>query len=224
MWPWSKKPQQASPQHELRETFFGDMPLSTFAGRSKGEPWLTFASVSEFLGQGNQAAAVQGLRSILDRPQLEARHYLQAWDQLRKLGVQPPADEQKHVLGVVVDVPMKAGFDTLAAYEDHGARYINYSGKVVIWEAPDTRLNAKIDALLQQGERLARMIGPWEGPRPPLAQGQARLSLLTPSGLHFGQAPLAALSRDEMAMPLLAAATTLMQALVELTEQKHSAV
>ena len=58
-------------------------------------------------------------------------------------------------------------------------------------------------------------IGPWEGDRPPLARGQARLSLLTPSGLHYGQAPFGALSRDALAAPAFGAATALMLALTK---------
>jgi hypothetical protein len=66
------------------------------------------------------------------------------------------------------------------------------------------------------GERIIRRIGPWNEARPPAPpRGQARVSMLTPSGLHFGQAPFDALKRDEMGGPILAAATRLMQALIE---------
>jgi hypothetical protein len=41
------------------------------------------------------------------------------------------------------------------------------------------------------------------------------VSLLTPSGLHFGQGPLGALSTDPMAAPIFEAGTALMLALVE---------
>jgi hypothetical protein len=38
--------------------------------------------------------------------------------------------------------------------------------------------------------------------------------MLTPSGLHFGQAPLNALANDAMAGPIINAALDLMQALI----------
>ena len=65
---------------------------------------------------------------------------------------------------------------------------------------------------------LAQLIGPWEGERPPLITGQARISLLTPSGLHFGQAAFETLAQDTIGAPVIAAATRLMQALIELAK------
>lgn len=88
----------------------------------------------------------------------------------------------------------------------------------VVWEAPDTRVDGHIRKLLAAGQKLAGLIGPWEGKRPSLPPRQARISLLTPSGLHFGQAPVQALVRDAMAAPVIDAATELMQALIDIAE------
>ena len=202
----------------LRETLFGDMPLSKWAASASGDPWATFVSAANRLEQGNRVGAIDALQSIVQQSGLESRHYLEAWCALREAGVSPSGAEAKHVYGVVVDVPVNSGLDTLAAYEDRRARYINFSGSVIIWEAPDSRMDGHITKLVSAGQTLANLIGPWEGNRPPLAPGQARISLLTPSGLHFGQAPLAALMQDGMAAPLLDAATKLMQALIQVTQ------
>jgi hypothetical protein len=158
---------------------------------------------------------VQTLHAIIRRTGLESRHYLEAWNALRQAGVSPSADEAKHVYGVVVDVPMKSGFDTLAAYEDRSARYLNFSGAAIIWDAPDSRMDQHVRELLAAGQALAQRIGPWEDKRPPLTPRQARISLLTPSGLHFGQGPFDALTQDAMAGPVIAAAAGLMQALIQ---------
>jgi hypothetical protein len=37
--------------------------------------------------------------------------------------------------GIVMDVAVDGGLDTLAAYADGTARYINHSGSTIIWEA-----------------------------------------------------------------------------------------
>jgi hypothetical protein len=116
-------------------------------------------------------------------------------------------------------MPVPGGLDTLAAYEDLSARYLNFSGAAVIWDHPDSSLDGEIHGLLAAGRELLAKIGPWEGPRPPVPPGRARISLLTPSGLHFGQAEPRLLSRDGMAAPVLQAATALMQALTA----RHSA-
>jgi hypothetical protein len=115
-----------------------------------------------------------------------------------------------------MDVPMPAGFDTLAAYEDRSARYINFSGAAIIWDAPDSRMDGEVHKLVTAGQALAHLIGPWEGQRPALAPRQGRISLLTPSGLHFGQAPFEALAQDAMAAPVISAATELIQGLMQI--------
>jgi hypothetical protein len=220
MWPWSKK-KPGAPHVGVRETFFGDMPLSKWASSASGEPWASFAKAADRQQQADRTGAIEALQSIVQRSGLESRHYLQAWASLREMGVSPAAAEAKHVYGVVVDVPVESGLDTLAGYEDGTARYINFSGAVIIWEARDLRMKDHIEKLLSSGRTLASLIGPWDGARPALAPGQARISLLTPSGLHFGQAPLAVLTQDAMAAPLLGAATELMQALVRMAESSR---
>jgi hypothetical protein len=122
----------------------------------------------------------------------------------------------KHLYGIVLDVPVGHGSDTLAAYADHGCRYLNYSGRATIWEHPNDSLDEPIDRLFATGRTLVERIGPWQGSRPPLPVGLARISLLCPAGLHFGQAPFRALQADPMAAPVLAAGTALLQNLVGL--------
>lgn len=223
MWPWSSKSsKKAAPSQNLRETFFGDLPLATWASSREGEPWASFGNVATRLDEGDRTGAVDLLQSIVQRSGLESRHYLQAWSSLRALGVSPPPGEAKHVYGVVVDVPVESGLDTLAGYEDGTARYVNFSGGVIIWEVPDAQMKGRIDKLLAAGNTLAALIGPWEGARPSLPPGQARISLLTPSGLHFGQAPLEVLTGDAMAVPVIAAATELMQALIKVSQSSRA--
>jgi hypothetical protein len=213
-----KTKKKTAPNESLRETFFGDMPLANWASASNDEPWASFKNAVSKLEDDDQAGATRILQSVVQRPGLESRHYLQAWSGLRELGESPSPGQAKHVYGVVVDVPVESGLDTLAAYEDGTARYINYAGAVIIWEAPDGRLKGPIEKLLSAGQTLARLIGPWDGARPALPPDLARISLLTPTGLHFGQAPFEAFLQDGMAAPLISAATELMQALVELSE------
>jgi hypothetical protein len=217
MWPWSRN--KAGNQNSgLRETFFGDAPLSTWAANKSSEPWTAFSTAASCLEQGDRDGAVQTLQSIIQRTGLESRHYLEAWNALRQAGLSPSPDQAKHVYGVVVDVPMKSGFDTLAAYEDRSARYVNFSGAAIMWDAPDSRMDHHVRKLLAAGQELAQRIGPWHDLRPPLTPRQARISLLTPSGLHFGQAPFEALAKDAMAGPVIAAATGLMHALIQVAD------
>jgi hypothetical protein len=203
----------------LRETLFGDLPLSAWADGKKGEPWEAFGAAQRSIEQGNRKEAGRLLRSITEREGLESRHYLEAWTALRQLGLTPAAADAKHVYGVIVDVPIETGFDTLAAYEDRSARYLNFSGAAIVWDAPDARMDDRVRDLLLAGQELAPLIGPWDQARPPLAAGRARISLLTPGGFHFGEGPFEALAQDAKAARLIATAAALMRSLIEVAEQ-----
>jgi hypothetical protein len=121
-------------------------------------------------------------------------------------------------LGVVLEVPLQGGLDLLAAYADGSARYVNQSGKVIVWEHPDASLDAPLQEMLSKGSELAQRIGPWEGHRPPPPLPPAmRLNLLTPLGLMFGEAPMDALQRDPIAGPIIGAGVRLMQGLIAKT-------
>jgi hypothetical protein len=211
---WLRRKTSSGSSHPLRETLFGDVALTKWAGTSVTEPWRSFGEAAALATHPDRAPAVRCLEGILTQPGLESRHYLQAWRSLAAFGVRPPESEAKHLYGVVLDMPVPGGLDTLAAYEDLSARYLNFSGAAVIWDHPDNSLDGETQSLLAAGRELLANIGPWEGPRPPVPPGQGRISLLTPSGLHFGQAELRLLSRDRMAAPVLEAATRLMQALI----------
>ena len=133
------------------------------------------------------------------------------------------AADGKRVVGVVVEVGLEGGLDLLAAYDDHTARYYNFSGAGVVWERADASLDESIDRLLACGQTICSRIGPWKGARPaPPAEGQLRINLLTPLGLHFGQAPIAVFSRDPLAGPAIAAATALMQQLIAKTRERDT--
>ena len=219
---FGKAKQQSAP-NPIRETLFGDMALEQWPPStlvSEEFPWSVFATARSHLAAGNQAAAIDCWRQIIQQTNLEPRQHLQAWHFLRQNGQQPSPKISKQVLGVVVEVGMPNGLDLLAAYPDHSARYYNFSGAGVVWEHPDESLNSAIDQLLAASKVIVDKIGPWEQSRPvPPPRDQARLNFLTPSGLHFGQAPMTALARDPMAGRVLNLATVLMQALIAKTNK-----
>ncbi len=115
---------------------------------------------------------------------------------------------------------MKVGLNLVAGYADHHARYYNYSGAGVVWERPDGTLDTTIDELLRVGRAAAQVIGPWKETRPPAPTiGRARLNLLTPSGLHFGEGPLDTLAKDKLGGPVINSAFRLMQELIKFSKK-----
>lgn len=212
------EPHPAEPNH-IRDTLFGDMTAMQWPrGESTDEPWASFVRARNAT---DSDVARKELESILAMPDLEPRHYLQAWSALRDLGVEPPEAEVKRVLGVVVEVALEEGLDIVGAYADRSARYFNYSGRAVIWERPDESLDPAIDDLLAAGQSVADAIGPWLDPRPPApVTGNVRISMLTPSGIHFGEGPFEALAADELGGPPIAAAARLMAELIDMSERR----
>jgi len=194
------------------------MSLDAFARLGTGaEPWQSFEKARAFVASGNLPEARGILESIALTPGIESRVRIQAWHSLREAGGQPPARVQNDVLGVVVEVGMSEGQDFLAIYADQTAYYYNYSGAAVVWLRPDASLDKQINSVLGAARAIVPLIGPWkEARRPPPSAGFARLNILTPVGLHFGEAPIQALDGDRNARPLLRAATAVMAKLTSL--------
>jgi len=210
---------------EIRNTLFGDVPLAEVVRVHPKvqltDPWASFARARDLRDSGDLAGARHEMHHILEMPDLETRVFLQAWHNMLELGETPPRDHAKDVLGIVVEVGMPKGLDLVAAYRDHHARYFNYSGAGVLWERRDNSLDSLIDELLQAGTVVAQVIGPWTQPRPPEPKnGNVRINLLTPSGIHLGQGPTEALNQDAMGGPILSAAFGLMKRLVELAKRE----
>jgi hypothetical protein len=117
---------------------------------------------------------------VLQWPGRETRSELFLWAALRELGVQPDQQLGSEVLGVVFEMPMKKGCDTLAAYADGSARYLNFSGAGIFWDAPDPTIGAlgrnMIDATIPPS--------PGIRPRATLAlpREKPQVTLLTRSG------------------------------------------
>jgi hypothetical protein len=142
----------------------------------------------------------------------ESRLRVVAYRRLQAAGKTPPANPP--LLGVIVEIALDEGLDTLAAYADGRVRYINHAGGMTIVEV-DSPLRAQVDGLLLAAQPVVARIGPWHGERlPPPPTGQARLTFLVGGDLYFGQAPFEALAADPMAGPVLSTATALLTALV----------
>ena len=119
--------------------------------------------------------------------------------------------EEKELLGVIVEVGMDDGLDALASYKDGTGRYINYTGKMIISEAPDDVLIDITAQLFRDSMSIVQRIGPWDGARKPHpVKGKVRITFLVSDGLYFGEGPINVLFNDAMAAPALSSATALM--------------
>ena len=153
------------------------------------------------------------LQKIVFDDHMESRIKLLAYDAMRRHGL---PIEEKELLGVIVEVGLEDGLDVLASYQDGTARYINYTGKMILWDAPD-KVSGEITAqLFRDSLNIVHRIGPWtEARRPHPSAGTVRISFLVSDGLYFGEGPINVLFKDPLAAPALSSATAMMQYLTE---------
>ena len=193
----------------------GILEQSLFA---EGNILLFLGEEGKLFEKGTREDKIRILEKNKDHP--ETRTRLLVWSELRKLGVGVPEELRKKVLGVVFEVGIGGGMDYLAAYEDHSARYYNFSGKVVIAEATQKELGDLMDRLLEAGHAAAMRLGLWESPRRRgVAQDMVRMTFLTPAGIYFGEGPMSAMMQDEIGQAVFSRGVELMTALAALGNQ-----
>jgi hypothetical protein len=202
----------------VRGTLFGDVPLDGWPVEevaADGFPWSAFVEARTHAAAGAIEDASTCWQSVLARPGLESRHYLQAWHFLREHGEDPPENIAQEILGIVVEVGLPAGLDLLAVYADQSVRYYNHAGGGIVLERADGEFAELIGALLSAATDVVARIGRWEDARRgPPPRNHARMSFLTPSGLHFGEGRIDVLEGDPLAGPVFRGATAVMTELL----------
>jgi hypothetical protein len=187
-----------------QQLFCDDIDAYGSDGQQTIDPWKSL------LDREISDDALQGIKSD---ESLETRPRLLANNLLRLRAI---PDESRHLYGVIVEVHMEEGLDVLAVYEDGSARYINYSGRLIIWDAVTDESHRLKEELFIAAEAVVKQIGPWEDERlPPPVTGNARLSFLVADGIYFGEAPFDALAGDPMGGNALNKAAAFMTYLVE---------
>jgi hypothetical protein len=147
----------------------------------------TIADASKLVEAGEKAEAVARLRGVLDLPQLETRIQLWVWSALRELGEKPDPKFAYEVLGVIFEMPSGDGHDTLAAYVDGSARYLNFSGKAIFWDAPDAMIKSLCQAFVDSTIPASSRAKPRTSLSLPKRDPQ--ITLLTRSGLYVITVP-----------------------------------
>lgn len=204
------------PAAGLRDALYGQVPLAAYVANGKaGYPWTSLRAAATAIAAGNRARAVPLLHRVAVDARLEPRMRLEAWTALRGLNALPAPSEAAKFEGVVVEVIVSTGRDTVAAYVDKSAVYISSTG-YTISIAPNVALVPQIDAVIAAGRVSQRRIGPWMSAQtPPLPyNGEARVSILTAWGLSFGQGPIDSIARDPRSADAFNAANALLQAMI----------
>jgi hypothetical protein len=136
----------------IRQMLFGSQSLQEQVQRMRLNgspgPLQTIAEASKLVDSGKRSEAIACLRGILDSPNVETRVQLWVWSALRGLGEMPEPKYAFQVLGAIIETPVGGAYDTLAAYVDGTARYLNYSGKAIFWDAPDPVVKQLCEAMV----------------------------------------------------------------------------
>lgn len=163
-------------------------------------------------------ADLSELKKIIADQNSESRVKILAYNRLRQIGEKI---DKKELLGVIAEVGFDRGLDVLAAFGDGTARYINQSGKMIIWETVTKESTALINNLFEKSYNVVSKIGPWhEKRRPQPKTGTVRITFLVSDGLYFGEGPTNVLFSDAMAGPALASAAELMKYLMDKASEK----
>jgi hypothetical protein len=204
----------------LRELLFADLaPAEVRAVFAKGGAATAYLLELADAAERRDTAAAKAALAKAPAAGAETRLHVQAWTLAREAGVDP-GDDAKDVLGVVVDMGLDDGLDTLAGFADGSARYLNHSGSGIVWEVPDMAIGQLVRALLDEAAIIVTMGAPLEGPRlPPPPRGHTMLSVLTRGGIYVGAGPVQAISEDPRGGPVIQAATELLQTLVQRADQ-----
>jgi hypothetical protein len=141
----------------------------------------------------------------------ESRVRLLAAHWLRANGHAAPAAA---VLGVVVEVPLEGGLDTLAAYADGRVRYINHTGRLAVFDgAPeDVAQQAKLLVAVAIPAAAKGVPTALRAARP--AAGTVRFSYLSTEGLRVREGDFGDLARDPLTASVLENAQQLLDSIV----------
>jgi hypothetical protein len=157
-----------------------------------------------------ETSSLADLQKIIDDTDSDPRVKILAYNKQLAGGHRP---NKKELLAVIVEVGLENGLDVLASFNNGTARYINQTGKILIWETTDDETaNDLTKTLFSNSQTIVNQIGPWDKPRlPHPAKGNVRITFLVSDGLYFGEGPTNVLFNEPMASPALTSAAQLMQ-------------
>lgn len=157
------------------------------------------------------------LISIAKDVSLESRLRLLAFLILKKSGNPSP---DKVLLGVIIEIGLDQGLDTLAAFNDGTARYINQAEKLIVWDTNTTESTSIISELFTVSQHVVNKIGPWDDDRRPApAKGICRMTFLVSGEIYFGEGPFEILEQDPLGGAVIQAATKLLLFLTNKSSQ-----
>ncbi len=134
----------------------------------------------------SETSSVVDLQKIIDDKNSDPRIKVLAYNRQLSSGHKPA---KKELLAVIVEVGLNEGLDVLASFNNGTARYINYTGKILVWETTDDTAANKITSdLFANSQNIVNQIGAWDKPRRPNpTKGNVRITFLVSDGLYLAK-------------------------------------
>jgi hypothetical protein len=153
------------------------------------------------------------LEGIANDQDMESRVRMLAFNRLRAMKVEVAS---KQLLGVILEVPLGKGLDTLAVFADGRIRYINQAEKIGIFEDVPAAIAQKAQLVLRASQAVVDQIGPaTELRRAPPTANLTRMTFLVSDGLYFGEAATDDMYADALGGPVMGNAAELLHLLVD---------
>jgi hypothetical protein len=152
--------------------------------------WTQLTEAAACLRRDERTRASELLLAITGNSNTETRVLLWSWTALRGLGVHPMPDVAAQIKGVVIQIPMGKGADVLAAYADGTARYVNHSGKIIVWDLPDAHMGNIVHKVLERSKNLNTDEAIALADRPDDA---VRVTIMTFNGNRYAETPMRSL-------------------------------
>ena len=158
-----------------------DAALNWLQVETSRYPWVMLAAAFVSMRKNLPEEAKRWLRAVT-LIATDTVVQLWAWHNLRQLGVEPPANLATKVLGIVIEVPNQGAEDILASYADGSARFLSYTGAMIVWDD----YHEQITPLIHEGIKLAHPVGKMvvEHAADIVKDGIVRLTILTPGGTY----------------------------------------
>ena len=183
----------------LYNGFFCDDVAMLLDGRAPATGWARLLT--------QEPCDPAALRALATAAGTEDRVAAMAWRRLQAAGHDVP---RRELFGVVIEVPLETGLDTLAAYRDGSVRYIHGSGHTSLVEGPVDSMLPLVRQLFAASQAVVDRIGPTDAPRRAAPASGVRLSFIVSDGLYFGEGPMNALMSDGLAGPVLQAGVAIL--------------
>ena len=168
----------------------------------------------------SDVSSATDLQRIIDDSTADPRVKVLAYNKQMANGHKPII---KELLAVIVEVGLDAGLDVLASFNNGTARYINQTGKMLVWETADSSTTQLTSDLFSKSAAIVDNIGPWDKARRPApTKGKVRITFLVSDGLYFGEGSMDVLFNDPLAGAALNSATMLMKYLTEKSLERQN--